>query len=195
MTTLPLTLLEYALLGLVDMSPLSGYDVHKLFATTPMAHFSSSPGAIYPALRRLERRGLLKAKLGGKSEARPRRAYSLTREGGVALSAWLRQQVTREELIRNSGAPILRFALSGGRVSPREAITYLEGWRREIESYLPDLRGYLDPAGPESALHGQLSLQRGIRGYEEDAAWIGDAIAQIQTRAGRAKARGRRRSS
>jgi DNA-binding PadR family transcriptional regulator len=174
---------------------MSGYDVHKLFATTPMAHFSSSPGAIYPALRRLERRGLLKAKLEGKSEARPRRVYTLTREGGAVLSAWLRQQVTREELIRNSGAPILRFALSGSRVSQAEAISYLEGWRQEIESYLPELRGYLDSAGPESALHGQLSLQRGIRGYEEDAAWTADAIAQIQGRARGTNARGRRRSS
>jgi DNA-binding PadR family transcriptional regulator len=52
-----LTTLDYALLGLLDASPMSGYDVHKIFETTPLAHSGSSPGAAYPALKRLERRG------------------------------------------------------------------------------------------------------------------------------------------
>ena len=47
--------LGYALLGLIHQQPLSGYDVKKIFASTPMAGFSDSPGAIYPALRRLEK--------------------------------------------------------------------------------------------------------------------------------------------
>ena len=55
------TLLEYALLGLTYQAPMSGYDLRKIFTTTAMGHFSSSPGAIYPALQRLEARSLLKA--------------------------------------------------------------------------------------------------------------------------------------
>jgi len=58
-----LTTLEYALLGLLDRQPSSGYDIARRFAETPLAHFSSSPGAIYPALRRLERAGMVDGRL------------------------------------------------------------------------------------------------------------------------------------
>jgi len=181
MTTETLTLLEYALLGLIAMRPMSGYDVHKLFATTALGHFSSSPGAIYPALQRLERRGLLKASLDTATEARPRRVYSLTLGGEATLDAWLRQQVTREELIGNSGAPILRFGFAGGRLSEEEVVEYLRGWRRTVEAYIEELKSYRDATDWGSALYGMLSLERGIRGFQGDVEWIRDAIYTIQS--------------
>ncbi|MDH4270850.1 MAG: PadR family transcriptional regulator, partial [Candidatus Aminicenantes bacterium] len=131
-----LTTLEYALLGLVGMSPMTGYDVHKVFATTPLAHFSSSPGAIYPALQRLARIGLLEARLDTAKEARPRRVYSLTTAGENALEAWLHQPVSREDLIRGAGAPVLRFSLAGDRLSRAEILDYLESYQKVVASYI-----------------------------------------------------------
>ncbi len=55
--TVSLTPLRLAILGLVAMHPQSGYDLRKIFETTPMGNFSSSPGAIYPALKSLEKKG------------------------------------------------------------------------------------------------------------------------------------------
>jgi len=52
--------LAFALLGLIGQEPRSGYDLRKFFSSTPMISFSDSPGAIYPALRRLEQRGLVR---------------------------------------------------------------------------------------------------------------------------------------
>lgn len=180
-----LTTLEYALLGLVGTSPMAGYDVHKLFSSTPLGHFSSSPGAIYPAMRRLERKGLLQAALDRSIETRPRRVYSLTERGAGALEAWLRQPVTREELIRDTGAPILRFVLGEARLAPAEVIAYLEGWRATSEAYVQELRGHLGRMDADRALHPRLALERGIRGYEGDVEWIGEAIAEIRSRLGR----------
>jgi DNA-binding PadR family transcriptional regulator len=188
MSDKPLTTLEYGLLGLVGMAPMSGYDVHKVFETTPLAHFSSSPGAIYTALRRLERRGLLGARLDRTTEARPRRVYSLSEAGDAALLAWLREPVTREGMVRDAGAPILRFSLMQGRLSPQEVITYLEGYRRVVKSYLEELRGYLPDVRADNALHARLSLERGISGYKSDVDWIEHAIAVFKR-----KQRGARR--
>ena len=50
------TRLDYALLALIAQEPRSGYDLRKIYALTPLAHFSDSPGAVYPSLRRLERK-------------------------------------------------------------------------------------------------------------------------------------------
>ena len=36
--------LTFAILGLIYQQPRSGYDVGKIFSTTPMGRFSSSPG-------------------------------------------------------------------------------------------------------------------------------------------------------
>ena len=53
----PGSTLGYALLGLLHAGPQSGYGLRRTFVTTPLAVFSDSPGAIYPALRRLARQG------------------------------------------------------------------------------------------------------------------------------------------
>src|SRR5438477_4122462 len=76
----------------------SGYDIRLLFKATPLGVFSDSPGAIYPALARLESRGLLT----GRSEAggRRRRAYARTPAGDAALDSWLHAPVDPEIVAR-----------------------------------------------------------------------------------------------
>src|SRR5580704_12277438 len=52
--------LGYALLGLLHQKPASGYDLRKIFSSTSLKSYSDSPGAIYPALGRLEKQGLIR---------------------------------------------------------------------------------------------------------------------------------------
>jgi DNA-binding PadR family transcriptional regulator len=182
--------MEYALLGLVGRAPMAGYDVHKVFAITPLAHFSSSPGAIYPALRRLARAGLLKARLDRTVEARPRRVYAPTRAGSEALEAWLRQPVTREELIRGGGAPILRFALAEGRLSKADVLAYLRSYRKAVQSYLEELYTHRERISRSGPLHGRLALELGIGGFESELGWVKSAAEKIN-RAGRPSRRRR----
>jgi DNA-binding PadR family transcriptional regulator len=170
-----LTPLEYALLGLIGISPMTGYDVHKMFETTPFGHFSSSPGAIYPALNRLARRSLLRTSLDRRKEARPRRVYALTRTGEEALSTWLRQPVTRDELIRMSGAPILRFNFAKDRLSIEEILTYLEGYGRVLAAYIDELLSYDDQLKAPEMYHNRLALDHGIRRYRSELEWIKSA--------------------
>jgi len=174
-----LTNLELALLGLLDYRPMSGYDVQGIFATTALAHFSSSPGAIYPTLKRLEKRGLAEATLDRTREARPRRVYSMTTAGQEAFVAWLRQPVTREELVRNGSAPILRFSLCGKYLTPGEVTAYLEGYRRELRAYLNELDEHRRALEQQGALHHRLALLHGIRGYEATVAWVDEAIHAV----------------
>jgi DNA-binding PadR family transcriptional regulator len=180
MSETPLTTLEYALLGLLALASMSGYDVHRLFARTPLAHFSPSPGSIYPALKRLARRGLVTAALDTATEARPRRVYSLTEAGLAALEAWLRQPVTREEVMRNQDAIMLRFSLAEGHLSPQEVIAYLEGYRREVTCYLEELARYRDERSNTRRLYEWLALEHGMRAYEAQVRWIDEAIPRIK---------------
>jgi len=174
------TTLEHCLLGLLSLMPGTGYDVMRVFETTPLAHFSSSPGAIYPALKRLHRRGLLDDRLDTSTEARPRRIYSLSPDGGRVLDEWLRRPVTREELIRAGGAPILRFSLMEGRLTPREVVEYLLGYRAVVREYLAELYDWRTRIAEAAGLHQRLALEDGIRGYEATAGWVDHAIEVIE---------------
>jgi PadR family transcriptional regulator, regulatory protein AphA len=175
-----LTTLEYALLGLLEGAPMSGYDVSRFFATTPLAHFSSSSGAIYPALKRLEQRGLVMAALDTTTETRPRRVYSLTEAGRAALDAWLHQPVTRDELVRDGRAPLLRFSMAEGHLSTDEIIAYLEGFRREVSGYLDELRDYCEQTAGNYPLPARLALAHGLRTYECHVAWIDYALGELK---------------
>ena len=175
-----LTTFEYALLGIIGMSPMTGYDIHKVFVTTPLAHFSSSPGAIYPALRRLARIGLLEDRLDAAREARPRRVYSLTPRGEAALEAWLHQPVTREELIRGAGAPILRFSLAGERLSGAELLDYLQSYEKAVAAYVKELHGYVEMAANPERLCGRLALHHGIRNFESELEWTRWAVREVK---------------
>ena len=176
-----LTTFEYALLGIVGMSPMTGYDIHKVFVTTPLAHFSSSPGAIYPALRRLALIGLLEDRLDTAREARPRRIYTLTARGESALTAWLHRPVTRAELIRGAGAPILRFSLAGGRLSRTEILDYLASYQKAVAAYIKELYGYDEPTNRPENLCGRLALHHGIRSFESELEWIRWAAQEIKS--------------
>ena len=186
------TTLEYALLGLLGMSPGSGYDMHKVFETTPLAHFSSSPGVIYPALKRLARARLLDEELDRAVEARPRRVYSLAEAGEARLDGWLREQVTREELVRKRGASLLRFSLMESRLSKAEVVAYLRGFREVVVAYVAELETYRDMA-KGGGLHALLALENGIAEYECDLEWIDRAMAAVDARGAGQRGRRKRR--
>src|SRR5215471_10775933 len=105
-----ITVLEFVLLGLVSQKPRSGYDLIKEFGNTPMAHYSDSPGAIYPALRRMEAAGLLRGKTERVYELRPRRKFEPTERGTDELVRWLRQLPSPEDVAHRFDEVMLRFA-------------------------------------------------------------------------------------
>ena len=80
-----LTAFEQVLLGLVCLSPASGYDLKRIFAATPMGVYQPSSGALYPALRRLEAKDLVRAMAPGRASesARRRRVYEPTKAGHI----------------------------------------------------------------------------------------------------------------
>jgi len=88
----------------------------------------------------------------------------------------VRQPVTRDELVRDGRAPILRFSLAEGHLSSEELIAYLAGFRREVASYLEELAPYRQEMAWKSTLHQYQALEHGIRSYESQLAWTDETI-------------------
>lgn len=75
---------------LARVGPLHGYGVSKFIRETTGEVFDVEEGAIYPALRRLEERGLLEAGWDVTDTGREAKFYELTREGRKELEKEMR---------------------------------------------------------------------------------------------------------
>lgn len=184
------TLLGYALLGLLAQKPSSGYDLRKTFALTPMQSFSDSPGAIYPALKRLEKSGLIRGKIEHGSGLRRRQIFRLTAAGGAALKSWLRKPPTRAEVIRAANELVLRFGFMDVVLGPEDSRRFLAAFERELTLYIPTLREYLVAHKAELPLSAKLAVENGIRAHESLLRWTQDAQAAYAHRPNRASDRG-----
>lgn len=188
------SLLGYALLGLLHQKPGSGYALRKTFATTPMGTFSDSPGAIYPALRRLERQGLVRGRVQQSAGLRRKQTFRLTPRGLAALGEWLKRPLTREDVVRGMNEVMLRFAFTDDVIGTTASIHLLRGLARELAAYVPTLRAYLRQHAAEMSLSGRLALESGTRAYEDLSHWAKDALESYGA-ADERKGKGRRVSS
>jgi DNA-binding PadR family transcriptional regulator len=170
--------LGFALLGLLHQAPQSGYDLRKTFVSTPMAHFSDSPGAIYPALRRLARQRWI-APVAGPQGGRRRRLFQPTTLGRRALADWLLRALTRDDVVRGWDVLMLRLAFMSGQ-APGAVVRFLEAVERELRGYLDELEGFLAHKAPKLPVGPQLAFESGVEGYRAQARWARRAVERVR---------------
>lgn len=78
--------LELLLLKALSREPLHGYAIARRIETATGDALSVEEGSLYPALHRLEERGLISAKWATTTNRRRVRVYSLTRPGRARLA-------------------------------------------------------------------------------------------------------------
>jgi DNA-binding PadR family transcriptional regulator len=178
------SLLGFALLGLLQQEPMSGYDLRKVFASTAMGSFSDSPGAIYPALNRLEKRGLIKGTVEESTSLRKRRVFKVTAKGLAAFKAWLRRPITRDDVIRRIGELMLRFAFLDQTLGEEQTLTFLKEFAGELAGYIPSLHHFLDQNAREMPMSARLALESGVLEYEARLKWARTSIEQYEQRKG-----------
>lgn len=168
--------LEYALLGLIRGGPQSGYDLRKVFEETAMAGYSGSPGAIYPALRRLEKSGFIEGDAPDAARRR-RKEFRLTDEGRAALEEWLALPVTQEDVALRMPELMLRFVFLTFDESGSLTGRFLEQLHSGIADHMADLRSQL--AELPLTRHGRVALEGAIAGLEVKRRWAREAQSQF----------------
>jgi DNA-binding PadR family transcriptional regulator len=177
-----ITALEFAVLGLVSQKPRSGYELIKVFRDTPMARFSDSPGAIYPALRRMELAGFLRGRTERVHELRPRRVFEPTKRGGDELAQWLRQKPSLEDVAHRPDDIMLRFAFMDAHLSAVECRTFLEELTKGTAAHLGNLKRYVRSVEGQMSRHGLLALEAGIMGLETQLRWARRVLASYENK-------------
>lgn len=176
-----LSTLSLAILGLISHRPLTGYDVRKVFQTTPMGHFSSSPGAIYPALKRIEETGWIRSATTKGQTGRQRVAYEITARGLKVFKEHLSRPVTQEDVTWHLDQLMLRFAFMDGVIARDRIVQFLQEFAAQMDLHVANLRCYVASVTSNLPPCARLAMESGIQDYEMHAQWARRAIQELQS--------------
>lgn len=116
---------RYAVLGMLSIAPMSGYDIKKRVGESISNFWTESYGQIYPILKSLMAEKLV-TKTVEKGAGKPdRHVYELTDRGRKELQRWLTEGVT-PKVERNE---LLLKLFFGEEVSFETNIRHVEGFR------------------------------------------------------------------
>lgn len=94
---------KYALLGMLSLGPMSGYDLKKAIDMSISHFWQENYAQIYPMLKQLTEEGLTTSQVEAQEGKPDRHVYTLTDKGREELQGWLagpvEYQVLRHELL------------------------------------------------------------------------------------------------
>lgn len=181
MSNPPLSPLSASILCQLLAAPQSGYRLMKTFEETAMGHFSSSLGAIYPALKRMEKAGWIRGERDNPESLRGRRVYRIGKAGKGVLDTWVASPLTREDIIHRMDLILLRFAFMTPLIGRPATIRFLEDLIGHLESYQRELKGQADQM-VDVPLEGALALEHGIESYKTTARWARASLKTLTAR-------------
>lgn len=132
--------LRYALLALLRVGPLSGYDLQKQFSLS-VGHVWHAPDSqIYPELRKMETEGLIEGEEQTRGQRGTRRVYHVTDAGQSAYAEWMRSPLDYQR-VRD---PAHLRAAYLENTTPEAARAFLERhlseWQSELDQWEQELR-------------------------------------------------------
>lgn len=160
----------YVILGMLNGSPKSGYEVKAAVDNSTRFFWAASYGQIYPELRRLAGAGLIEGAAAPR-DGRKRTVYKLTASGRKALRAWLREPPRTYEM-RDEGLLKLFFAAA---LPPTDAANTLESMRERSQETLARLRE-IEPKAVAAEGYPLIVLRGGIELNE----WYSDWCERMQ---------------
>lgn len=172
--------LPMVLLGLIRQEPRSGYDLRRLFALSPMAHYSDSPGSIYPALSRLLQKNWIKPLDEPDRSPRRRRRFTVTRQGLAALKKWLMRPVKRSDVRLRPADLMLRFAFLFEVCGKEATIEFLTDFEREVSANSEWIHEFLKDNKAHMSTAGRLALEYGHAEYVARAKWARRALGELR---------------
>jgi DNA-binding PadR family transcriptional regulator len=170
----------FALLGILNIEPMSGYDIRSYVQQSIGFFWQESFGQIYPSLRRLHEKKLISKKQAKQTRGPARYVYSITAKGKTTLAKWLSTEPD-PELVRHELLLKLYFGDMG---SPDDQIRHLEALEkqqrarlaqfeaidRDVLPHYEQMSGH--PYWRSTLRYGQHLTQARLAWCEETLAWL-----------------------
>ena len=172
-------MLEIAVLGLLNESPMHGYELRKRLATLLGAFRAFSYGSLYPTLRRLSEAGWIseEAPLEGTTgtgtrSRRGKRVYRLTAEGKEHLADLLAEVGPDAFDDEGFGARLAFFAQTRSDIR----LQILEGRRRRVEEQREGMKSTLARTGERFDRYTRELHEHGLESVDREVRWLTELI-------------------
>jgi DNA-binding PadR family transcriptional regulator len=167
--------LEIAVLGLLNESPMHGYELRKRLSSLLGTFRAFSYGSLYPTLRRLAEAGWISeesADHAGTRSRRGKRVYQLTAEGKEHLAELLADVGPEAFDDEGFGARLAFFAQTRSDIR----LQILEGRRRRVEEKRDGLRSALSRTGERVDRYTRVLHEHGLESVDREVRWLTELI-------------------
>jgi DNA-binding PadR family transcriptional regulator len=172
-------MLEIAVLGLLNESPMHGYELRKRLSNLLGAFRAFSFGSLYPTLRRLAEAGWISEEESiepvGASASRSRRGkrvYRLTAEGKEHLADLLADVGPAAFDDEGFGARLAFF----GQTRSEVRLQILEGRRRRVEEQREGMKSTLARTGERLDRYTRELHEHGLESVDREVRWLTELI-------------------
>ena len=166
---------QSVLLGLLMKKSMTGYDLKKAFSISFSFFSGLSYGSIYPALKKMEKQGMISKRLEIQDGAPNRKVYTITETGKRAFLDALRAPFTFE--LPKSTFLMKLFFFAHLPREERQALAL-----RHLDS-IERMRTLLEAARPEVEAHADrfqfLCFQFGLRFYRDMAGYASELVETL----------------
>lgn len=176
-------MLEIAVLGLLNESPMHGYELRKRLATLLGAFRAFSYGSLYPTLRRLSEAGWISEQspvdppTSAVRSRRGKRVYQLTAEGKEHLAELLADVGPDAFDDEGFGARLAFFAQTRSDIR----LQILEGRRRRVEEQRDGMRSTLSRTGERLDRYTRELHAHGLESVDREVRWLTELIEHERT--------------
>jgi DNA-binding PadR family transcriptional regulator len=150
-----LTTLEYMLLGVLSTGPQSGYSINTTLQNG-IYRWKASPGATYPALKRLEKNEIIASEIEVVNETQSRKVYHLTSQGEELIDHWITAPLTETELLEEHNIMLSKFLFAEARLSREQVLEFLDEYEKRMDIFDSKLKIMYQFAKEVSSTHQKL---------------------------------------
>lgn len=180
--------MEYLILGLLILSPMTGYELQQFIRKNLALICSHSAGSVQTALAKLEREGKVTAREAAQGRRR-RKVFSVTEDGRSAFSVWAAQPM-RADRAKNMELARLFFA---GLAKPEERTAAIRDYIRQMEDIRAALCAIRDsvslirarelPRGtdwPQVLRFQKYTVEYGVAAAEFEIGWYSRLLRELE---------------
>jgi DNA-binding PadR family transcriptional regulator len=136
------------LLGFLIRGPMTGYELKKVFSLSFSFFSGLSFGSIYPALKKMEKEGLIAMRVEVQEGSPDRKVYTITEEGKKGFLEALKAPFTHER----GKHPFLTRLFFFAHLTPeersataRQFLESVEDMQKDLETARPEIETRADP--------------------------------------------------
>jgi len=178
--------LPHAVLGMLNLMPMTGYDLKKFFNDSINFFWSAQMSQIYRELKSLEKKGYVVSTEEHGTKGPDKKIYSVTEQGINHLKEWLADApekidednrnafLLRVMLLSNLGEEELYFQIQKRMKKYKKDLAALQIVEGKLEHYL-QLSGQ-----EKDLIFWKITLRRGYSDLTAHIAWAEESLAELK---------------